>query len=51
LIDGFKTTIPETLGRALIDLAVKMDDVFGHRLTSHCTMRAGFKRLYSLVKI
>jgi hypothetical protein len=35
LIDGFKTTIPEALGRSLIDLAVKMDDVFGHRLTSH----------------
>lgn len=34
LVDGFQTTVAEALGGALIDLAVKMHDVFSHRLTT-----------------
>jgi hypothetical protein len=34
LIDGFQATVPEALGRSLIDLAMEMHDVFSHRLTS-----------------
>jgi hypothetical protein len=32
LIDGFQAAIPEAFSGALIDLAMKVDDVFGHRL-------------------
>jgi hypothetical protein len=32
LIDGFQATVPEAFSGPLIDLAMKVDDVFGHRL-------------------
>ncbi|MNE49871.1 hypothetical protein D3C80_1444200 [compost metagenome] len=34
LVDGFQATVAEALGGSLIDLAVKMHDVFSHRLTT-----------------
>lgn len=30
LVDSFKAAIPEALGRCLVDLAMKMHDVFSH---------------------